>query len=208
MPRRPDPDLEDRILNAAQKLWKKGAEKTLTMRAVAKAASTNTPAVYRRFKNREDILRALLQRIRQQVVDLLEASPSPEEACERYLEFALTHAHEYELFYHEYELFFSAQSASRNPQSKTRSTTLTKARPAHNLKRPGFEAFKNKLAGKLGGTPNEHTRLALALWGLAHGTAMLLIGGTILPEYGAEARSAYKTAVTVLIRQASTLAGT
>jgi AcrR family transcriptional regulator len=58
MPRQPDPDLQERILNAAQKLWKKGAEKTLTMRAVAKAAGTNTTAVYRRFRNREDILRA------------------------------------------------------------------------------------------------------------------------------------------------------
>ena len=50
MPRPPDPDLEERILKAARKLWKKGGENALTMRAVAKAAGTkNTPAVYRRF---------------------------------------------------------------------------------------------------------------------------------------------------------------
>ena len=59
MARQPDPDLEDHILNAARKLWKKGAGKALTMRAVARAAGTNTPAVYRRFPRREDILRAL-----------------------------------------------------------------------------------------------------------------------------------------------------
>ena len=45
MARQPDPDLEDRILNAARKLWKQGAGKALTMRAVARAAGTNTPAV-------------------------------------------------------------------------------------------------------------------------------------------------------------------
>jgi len=76
MPRQPDPDLHERILNAAQKLWKKGAEKTLTMRAVAQAAGTNTPAVYRRFRNRDDILRALLRRIQQDVGDALRPAGS------------------------------------------------------------------------------------------------------------------------------------
>ena len=67
MPRQPDPDLEERILKSAQVLWKKGGEEALTMRAVARAAKTNTPAVYRRFKDREDLLRGLLRRIGQQI---------------------------------------------------------------------------------------------------------------------------------------------
>ena len=67
MPRRADPELEDKILDAAQKLWKKGGEKALTMRTVARAAGTNTPAVYRRFRDRDDILRGLLQRIRWEI---------------------------------------------------------------------------------------------------------------------------------------------
>ena len=61
MPRHPDPDLEDRILKAAHRLWQKGGEKSLTMRAVARAAGTNTPAVYRRFKDRHDLVRGLLR---------------------------------------------------------------------------------------------------------------------------------------------------
>ena len=93
MPRQPDPDLEARILNAARKLWKKGAEKALTMRAVAKAAGTNTPAVYRRFCNRKDILRALLRRIQKDVADAIRPCQSPEEVCQRYLEYALSHSH-------------------------------------------------------------------------------------------------------------------
>src|SRR2546429_426225 len=44
MPRHPDPDLEERILKAAHTLWKRGGERALTMRAVALAAHTNTPA--------------------------------------------------------------------------------------------------------------------------------------------------------------------
>ena len=77
MPRQPDPHLQERILNAAQKLWKKGADETLTMRAVAQAAGTNTPAVYRRFRNREEILRALLRRIQQDVVEALSLARVP-----------------------------------------------------------------------------------------------------------------------------------
>ena len=57
IPRQPDPELEARILEAADALWRRGGEKALTMRAVAKAARTNTPAVYRRFKDREHLIR-------------------------------------------------------------------------------------------------------------------------------------------------------
>ncbi|MFY9648030.1 MAG: helix-turn-helix domain-containing protein, partial [Terriglobales bacterium] len=111
MARPPDPDLEDRILKAARKLWKKGAERALTMRAIAQAAGTNTPAVYRRFACREDIQRALLQRTKDEVFRQLQNAPSVEEACERYLDFAESHPHEYELYYvHEYKLLFSARA--------------------------------------------------------------------------------------------------
>jgi len=71
MARRPDPELEERILKAARHLWKKGSGKALTMRAVARAARTNTPAVYRRFPHRDDILRALVRETRQDWLGLL-----------------------------------------------------------------------------------------------------------------------------------------
>src|SRR5208283_5335939 len=59
LPRQADPQLEQRILEAASRLRAKGGEKALTMRAVAKAAGTTTPTVYERYRDREDILRAL-----------------------------------------------------------------------------------------------------------------------------------------------------
>jgi len=62
MARHSDPEVEVRILRAARDLWHEGGEAALSMRAVAKAAGTNTPAVYRRFRTREDILRALVLR--------------------------------------------------------------------------------------------------------------------------------------------------
>ncbi len=49
MSRKPDADLESRILDAAYKLWSKRGEKALTMRGVAKAAGTTLPRCIRGF---------------------------------------------------------------------------------------------------------------------------------------------------------------
>jgi AcrR family transcriptional regulator len=191
MPRQPDPDLQERILNAAQKLWKKGADQTLTMRAVAKAAGTNTPAVYRRFRNREDILRALLRRIQQDVGNALRPCSCPEEACQRYLEFAVSHAHEYELFYtHAYEFSHPVRSDHASPLREHR---------------PTMQLMESKLAERLGGTAEDYTRLSLALWTMAHGTAMLLISKAIPAGHVAELRSVFAAAVETLINNSSSL---
>lgn len=184
MPRHPDPGLEERILNAAGKLWRKGAEKALTMRAVAKAAGTNTPAVYRRFKNRREILHALLLQLQGDFADAVRPSRSVEEACELYLEFALEHPHEYELFYAYAEQLPPAYGPMREH-------------------RPTMALVEAKLAERLGGAPADHTRLALALWSVMHGTAMILISKSIPAEYVPELRSVCSSTVEALVRNAS-----
>lgn len=182
MPRQLDPHLEGQILDAAQRLWKKGGGRTLTMRAVAKAAGTNTPAVYRRFRDRDDILRALLKRIQAEISQFVGPCRSPEEACERYLDFALTHAHEYELFYeHAHQLPRSTQAPLRE-------------------QRPTMALMEQKLAGRLGGDPSDHTRLSLALWAVTHGTAMILISKSIPAEHAGELRSTFRATVETLIQ--------
>ena len=186
MPRRPDPDLEALILKAAQKLWRRGGEKALTMRAVAREARTNTPSVYRRFRTREDILRALLQRIRLDLAALLENAPSAEEGCEQYLDFAVSHPHEYTLLYQqEYDLFYSARSQRAG------------ARPAG---RPSREALRRKLMERLGPSPDDHEGLLIALWMVVHGTAMLLIAKTIVPKDTAAARAVFTALVARLLQ--------
>ena len=91
MPRHPDPDLEQRILNAASRLWARGGEKALTMRAVAKASGTTTPTVYERYRDREDILRALRLQTRRNLFSALCQTNNLRQAVEQYLEFALAH---------------------------------------------------------------------------------------------------------------------
>jgi AcrR family transcriptional regulator len=185
MPRHPDPDLEDRILNAAQTLWKRGGEKSLTMRAVARAAGTNTPAVYRRFKDRRDLLRALLLRTVARLRRRFEAGENLEAMAESYIEEALRLPHEYELFY--------AYGHELLPKGPGR------ARPIR-ASRPNFAFVEVQLAKRLGGSPEEHTRLALALWATLHGTASLLLSKAIPEEHAAELRSACRAAVKTLIR--------
>jgi AcrR family transcriptional regulator len=166
-------------------LWKKGGEKALTMRTVARAAGTNTPSVYRRFRDRNDILRGLLQRIRWEIAAQMEGISSPEEGCERYLDYALRHPREYELFFQkEYELFYSARSL----RAGYKPTVL-----------PVRDAMRQKVAEKLGGSSGDHERVLMALRMLVHGAAMLLIEKAILPEDAGEARAVMTASVAALL---------
>jgi len=186
MPRQPDPDLEDRILNAAQTLWKRGGEKSLTMRAVARAARTNTPAVYRRFKDRRDLVRGLLLRTVARLRRHFEAGENVEGMAEAYIEEALRLPHEYELFYtYGHELLPAKESGRPRPIRESR---------------PNFAFVEVQLAKRLGGSPEDHTGLALALWATLHGTVTLLLSKSIGEGHEAELRAACRAAVKTLLQ--------
>jgi AcrR family transcriptional regulator len=178
MPRKPDPYLEERILNAAQELFLRGGEKALSMRTLAKAARTNTPAVYRRFKNRKEILNALLQRIQRDLAVSLEPCVSLREVCQRFVEFMLEHPHEYQL---------------------ANSGLFSKA----DGDRPNLELIKRRSAEWLGGSPEDYTDLVLAGWALSHGTAMLLISKAVPPAYEAKLRALLAEMIDLLVRKAA-----
>jgi AcrR family transcriptional regulator len=154
LPRQADPELEQRILEAAGRLRAKGGEKALTMRAVAKAAGTTTPTVYERYHDRDDILRALRLQTRAELFASIRNSRTLAQACNSYLEFALQHRHAYEVLYEK----FAEPPSLHEPW-------------------PTFNLMRQHLTKRLGGTPRQHTRLMLSLWALMHGAAMLLIRG-------------------------------
>jgi AcrR family transcriptional regulator len=191
MPRPPDPHLEERIVNAAQALWKRGGEKSLTMRAVARAARSNTPAVYRRFKNRQDIVRALLRRTQDDIRQHLLRCRTIEEMGETYLDYALSHPHEYELFYAHVRVFSPPVRDGR-------------VRPIRET-RPNLGLMEQRLAERLGGAPEDHTRLGLALWAAAHGTAMMLITKALPPGHDGELRAAFSSSVKAMLRETSSI---
>ena len=154
MPRHPDPDLEQRILGAASRLWARGGEKTLTMRAVAKAAGTTTPTVYERYRDRDDILRSLRMETRRELFAVLSDTKTLREAFQQHLEFALKHSHAYEMLF----------DGVAKP-------------PSLHEPWPSFNLMRERVAIRLGGSPRQHTRLMLAVWSLMHGAAMLIIRG-------------------------------
>lgn len=184
MPRHPDPDLEERILKAAQLLWKRGGDKALTMRAVARAARTNTPAVYRRFKDRQALVRGLLQHIVTRTREQFAAGSTLEGMAEAYIDSALHAPHEYELFY--------SNARWLSPPKGTRPRPIRESRP-------NFAFVEHQLAERLGGQPEEHTRLALALWATLHGTTTLLLSRAIPEGHEPELRAACRAAVKTLL---------
>jgi len=154
LPRHPDPQLEQRILDAASRLWSRGGPKALTMRAVAKAAGTTTPTVYERYRDRDDILRALRLQTRNDLFAALCRTRTLQEACRRQIQFALDHPYAYEVLF----------DGVGKP-------------PSLHEPWPSFNLFRQRLTGLLGGTPRDHNRLMLALWSLMHGTVLLIIRG-------------------------------
>jgi len=180
LPRHPDPELESRILDAASRLWARGGEKSLTMRAVAKASGTTTPTVYERFRDREDILRALRLKTRKELFAALSRTRSLRDAVEGYLEFALSHSHAYEVLF----------DGVGKP-------------PSVHETWPSFSLMRERLARQLKGTPRECSRLMIAIWALMHGTAMLIIRGRFEGDLRSQAFHACIDAVDAVIEQAS-----
>ena len=180
MPRHPDPELEQRILGAASRLWARGGEKSLTMRAVAKAAGTTTPTVYERYRDRNDILRALRIKTRDELFDKLSRTRTLRDAMQSYLKFALDHPHAYEVLF---------DGVGRPPSLHERW--------------PSFNLMRDRLAALLHDPPRQQNRLMLAIWSVMHGTAMLIIRGNFDGALRTQAVHACIDSVENLIRSAA-----
>jgi len=176
MPKKPDSRLEDRILNAAYRLWVEGGEHALTMRAVANGAGTTTPTLYERFRDKSDLMSALQARAQQNLFEAIKPARSITEASRTAIEFSVAHGHEYQLV------------------AKDWAARLSRKEPT-----PGFDLIKARLADQFGGASDDHLQLALALVMLYHGASVLLLGEGIHPRTATEIREAYATAVDSLL---------
>jgi AcrR family transcriptional regulator len=158
MPRPVDPRVTEKILEAARRIWARGGDSALTMRAVAAAARTTTPTVYARFEDRGALLAALRARAATALADWMRPTRSFAEGGRRYLEFAADHPHEY-------NLLFGPGWSARTP-----------VRAASQAMMP-LAVLRQALAGTLGGIADEHLDLATRLLLVLHGAASLLLDG-------------------------------
>ncbi len=179
MPRQPDPQLEQRILDAACRLWSRGGEKALTMRGVAKAAGTTTPTLYERYQDRDDILRAVRTETRAELFAAVSPTRSLSQACQKYLTFAVEHRHAYEVLFDG----FAQPPSLHEPW-------------------PTFNLMRLRLAERLGGSPRKHTRLMLSVWSLMHGTAMLMLRGGVTEPLRTQMIHACLDAVEAIVGEA------
>lgn len=152
MPRKADPQLQKRILQAALRLWRSRGDKGLTLRAVARAARTTTTTVYKRFRNKEEIRLALAEHIRERLVTHITAAATVEEAHRRYLRYAQKHPREYHLM-----------------AGPLWSQVLSPGKP-----RPAKIWLEGQLAERFGGQAENYEPIYYALFLLNHGTASLL----------------------------------
>jgi AcrR family transcriptional regulator len=180
MPRQADPQLEGRILDAAYRLWSKGGQKALTMRAIARAAGSTTPTVYQRFRDRRAILESLGHRAQQNLLAAIKPSRTLTDLCRRHFDFAVQHPSEYELIHADWAL-----------------------RYARGEMQLSFHLLKKRLAERLGGTPDQHLRLAMALAALVHGATMVLLTKGIEERVAREIREATTEAFEALVEDAA-----
>ena len=99
MSRPADPSLPFRILAAAYALWSEGGEEAVTIRAVAKRASTTTPSVYAHFADRRAIMRGVRALARGRFEAAMAKSTSVPDSCARQLDFVETYPRDYELLF-------------------------------------------------------------------------------------------------------------
>jgi AcrR family transcriptional regulator len=176
-----DTTLEKRLLEAARQLLRKG-EKSLTMRALARAAKTHAPGIYSRFRNRQDIMQILSAQFEKEIAASLTRAVSVEAATRLYLEFAINHPKEYEILF-------------------TNRGTMPNRLTADDLG-PVFQWLHDKLTKSLTLEPAENTHLALTIWTLWHGTATLLIDRAASAPLADSVASAAEWGVKTLMQEA------
>ncbi len=151
MPPAFDKHLEERILNSALRLCRTQGEHGLTLRAVARAAGTTTPTVYKRFRDKATLRVAVARHIWHELIEHLVASTRLEETYRRYIRYSEEHPAEYRLLTAAWSEVFGAE-----PQ------------------RPGEIWFRKQLADRFGGTPAEYGPGYYAMFLLCHGASTLI----------------------------------
>jgi len=148
MPRPPDAELEERIVAAAIRLLDRGGDRAITLRAVAKEAGTTTPTIYQRFRNREVLMKRLVDQITEETMVMFESTRSIEAMFRAFLDDSRAH-----------------------PTRMNLTVQTFGARYVSGERMPAFELLQARIEVEVGIRGRECEDLALAIASLAFGTA-------------------------------------
>jgi len=152
MPRLPDAELEEKIVAAAMRLLDRGGEAAITLRAVAKEAGTTTPTIYQRFRDREVLMKGLIDRATDELMAIFLPLASLEAIFRSYLRHSQSH-----------------------PMRVGLMVETFGARYVAGEKMPAFELLQAHIVEEVGIKGRECEDLALAIASLGFGTAQGMI---------------------------------
>ncbi len=152
MPRIADASLHDKILDAAYKLLRRNGAEAITLRAVAVAAGTTTPTVYKRFATKEELLDAVANRIRHRLNQELMSQRTLNDVVRAYLRVTAENPHDYRLlFEHGWPKLFENMSDA-----------------------PGQIWAAQEMVKLHGGRMEDYRDLISSIWMMLHGVSSLL----------------------------------
>jgi AcrR family transcriptional regulator len=176
MPRKPDPDLEQKIAAAALRLLDGGGEEAVTLRAVAKAAGTTTPTIYERFRDRDKLIRHVLGLVTDEVLARLQLKVSIEDLFAEYLRYCRAHPMRVDLTVET----FGKRYVAGEPM-------------------PALDLLRSRISAQIGIQGRECEDLALAIASLAFGTAQGVIASGRRTRHAAEFQRASMQALRMLL---------
>lgn len=99
--------LREEILNVSKQLLIKEGFSNMSMRKIAGLANVSATSIYLHFKNKDDLLLALIEQsienLKEALMEVVDASkgflPQLEDLARAYVRFALEHPQEYEIIY-------------------------------------------------------------------------------------------------------------
>jgi AcrR family transcriptional regulator len=177
LPPKPDPELEQRVAQAALRLLDAGGAAAVTMRAVAKEAGTTTPTIYERFADREKLLEAVTHEAELELLGAVRRAPSVSEWVKRAVEFSLRHPNRLDL------------------NSGTFGFRLSTGQP-----KPVYHLLKEQLTVEVGVYGAKREELAMAIVSLTVGTARNAIAAGVNTPAAKELLRTCLAAVQAMLR--------
>lgn len=176
MPRRPDAELEEKIVAAAMRLLDGGGEPAITLRAVAQEAETTTPTIYERFRNREVLMKRLVDQATEDLMALLQPLASIEAFFRSYLRHSRVH-----------------------PMRVGLMVETFGARYVAGDKMPAFELLQSRIETEIGIKGRKCEDLALAIASLGFGTAQGMIAAGSNTQHAAQFQRSALEALRMLL---------